>query len=186
MASAVSGDQGAAALLYRRYEKVVRVIAWRFAHSDSAFAEELIQEIWVHIYCVALAGWDPNRGSLGSFIARSANNKAIDGYRRQTGRRNMDDLEDLLETGQQFSDASAGPTRLLAIEGVRHCIDQMANPNHRQAIELFLNGWQYEEIAEIMSVKESSTIGTWIRRAKSDLRPCLEDSLAALYLKDGG
>src|ERR1035438_4252367 len=66
-ASACAGEQPAAAQIYRRFERVVRGIAWRFAKADASATEDLMQEIWVHLFCVALAGWDPSRGSLGSF-----------------------------------------------------------------------------------------------------------------------
>src|SRR5690348_13140568 len=74
----VGGDEKAAEALYVRFQRLVSFMAWRFAVGNRATAEDLTQEIWMHLFTVALAAWRQGQGSLGGFIAKTAYNKAVD------------------------------------------------------------------------------------------------------------
>jgi RNA polymerase sigma factor (sigma-70 family) len=183
VAAAVALDEAAAACLYRRFEGLVRYIVWPFAKGNRATAEDLIQDIWTHIFTVALRGWQPAGRSLASFIATTARNKLIDWYRAQGSGRLTDNLDVMLSAGRQFPDVAYTPARLLAIQGVRDCVDQIPDHNRRLALDMVLNGWRYDEIAGALA-SNKITVGTWIFRAKNEIRPCLERTLPALYLKE--
>src|SRR5262245_37940170 len=73
VAETLLGNDGAARALVNRLSPVIRRVAQR---APNAFREDLIQEIWTHIWsrnCRVLQQWD-RRGPLIHYVAIAASN----------------------------------------------------------------------------------------------------------------
>lgn len=70
------GNREALGILFRRYARVVRTVAYRILR-DSFEADDLLQDIFLFIQRKCLL-FDPSKGSARSWILRIAYNRAID------------------------------------------------------------------------------------------------------------
>jgi len=174
-------DDAIRAFLFR-FRKCVGAIAWRHARGNSEDARDLTAIIWLHLL-MKLRDWQWREdGSLGGFVSRSARNRAID-WLREMGRTPTGvSTDELAEVGREQPDPVNDPIRLLAIQAVRDCLDQMKDTTHRLAIDLQLLGLEYAEIAEIFGVR-TPAVASWISRGKLELKPCLEKTVAVLHAR---
>src|ERR1700678_904449 len=86
-----AGDQSAMAELYDRYSSVVYAVALRVL-GDTGAAEDVLQEVFLQLWRNPSA-FDAARGSLASWLAVIARNRAIDSLRK---RRPETDIEDVV------------------------------------------------------------------------------------------
>ena len=70
------GDHGALALLFRRYARMVRGVAYRILR-DAAEADDLLQEVFLFLFR-KWALFDASRGSARSWIVQVTYHRAID------------------------------------------------------------------------------------------------------------
>jgi RNA polymerase sigma-70 factor (ECF subfamily) len=77
---AAQGEPGAFADIVRAYQSVVYGIAWNFLR-DEALAEELAQDVFLHLY--RHIGEIETPGHLGSWLRKVACHRAIDQARRR-------------------------------------------------------------------------------------------------------
>ena len=156
------GDDGAMAVLFDRYSKVVYSVALRVLR-DSAAAEDVLQEIFMQVWR------NPNsflatKGSLGGWLAVVARNRSIDLLRR---RKPTDQVEEI---------ALASPFDV-AEEAERHTMMDRARKaivllpaEQRKTLEMaFFDGLTHTEIAE-MTGDPLGTVKTRIRSALQTLR----------------
>src|SRR5215467_11725850 len=76
-----SGDEGAMALLYDRYSPVVYAVALRVL-SDNSAAEDILQDVFMRLWRNPRA-FNASRGSLATWLAVIARNRAIDHLRKK-------------------------------------------------------------------------------------------------------
>jgi RNA polymerase sigma-70 factor (ECF subfamily) len=147
------GDHGALALLFRRYARLVRTVAYRILR-DAAEAEDLLQEVFLFIFR-KWALFDASRGSARSWIVQVTYHRAID-RRRHLASRHFYANEELDETLLTFD----GPITDTAfyersIEGslgteMLSKIAEALSIDQRRTIQLyFFEGYTFEEIAEL-------------------------------------
>ncbi|WOD41239.1 sigma-70 family RNA polymerase sigma factor [Nodosilinea sp. E11] len=93
-----AGDTTALATLYDRYSPMVYTLALKML-ANPAEAEDLTQEVFVNFW--QRQQYNPDRGSIGSFLATYTRSRAIDRLRVSSGRATI------LQRFQRISEASS-------------------------------------------------------------------------------
>ncbi|MBV9911363.1 MAG: sigma-70 family RNA polymerase sigma factor, partial [Sinobacteraceae bacterium] len=139
---------------------------------ERAEAQEVLQEVFLSVWRKA-AQYDPRYGSVMSWLAIIARNRAIDHLRTRAARPALG----AMEIAAQFPDPGVSPQRQAEISSDRErldrCLEQL-EPRRRSLIhEAFFGGLTYEELATRMQAPLGS-IKSWVRRGLIQLRACLE------------
>ena len=143
------GYRDSLAILFRRYARMVRAVAYRILRND-AEADDLVQEVFLFVYRKRNL-FDAERGSARSWIIQVAYHRGIDRRRYLTSRHFYTHLE--------LSDAATLGRSLFyekSIEGVLgrdrlQEIHKSLSADQRRVLELyFYEGYTLEEIAKEM------------------------------------
>ena len=152
-------DKEALALLFRRYARIVRGVAYRVLR-DTSEADDLLQDIFllVHRLC---GTFDSANGPARFWILQMTYRRAISRRRYLTSRHFYTHL-DLDEAANQFGDVSAKSGRLddpMEILDRREALESRfaeLSEGQRQTLHLFFfEGYTFEEIA----AKLDQTVG---------------------------
>jgi RNA polymerase sigma-70 factor (ECF subfamily) len=182
VARAVAGQEAAFRELVRRYERPVFSLLYRMVR-DRALAEDLAQETFIKVLN-GIRSYNPQY-KFSSWLFKIAHNAAIDHLRK----RELDTLsldgspraasgDAARATAPQLGDRAASPLHQVEARELGAAIEQAIarlRPEYRSCILLrFVEGYSYEEIAEILDVP-LGTVKTHIHRARNELRRSLED-----------
>jgi RNA polymerase sigma-70 factor, ECF subfamily len=145
------GNHEALALLFRRYARMVRAVAFRILR-DAAEADDLLQEVFLFIFR-KWALFDAARGSARSWIVQVTYHRAIDRRRHLASRHfyTSTELDDTLPTLNEPSTEAAFYERSiegsLGIDMLRR-IDEALSSDQRKTMQLyFFEGYTFDEIA---------------------------------------
>lgn len=154
---------------YRRHSGAVHGLARRILQ-DPALAEETTQEIFLRLWDRP-EKYDPDRGSLRSFLLAHAHGRSVDLIRAESSRRTRQDNQARLT-------AEAGPSledevwEMALAEHVRAALTSLTD-SERQAIELaYFGGHTYRDVAQLLGEPEG-TIKSRIRSGLKRLRGTL-------------
>jgi RNA polymerase sigma-70 factor (ECF subfamily) len=163
-------QQDALAEAYRRHGGAVFGLAKRLLQ-DHARAEEIVQEVFLRLWNDA-DRFDPERGSLRSFLLAHAHGRSVDVIRSESSRRAREDRD-------ATSTVDALEVWDMALAGhVREALEQLAE-GEREAIELaYFGGRTYREVAEILGEPEG-TVKSRIRAGLKRLRTELATTVGA-------
>ncbi len=162
------GSHEALAEVYSRHGIDVHNLA-RQRHWGNA--EDVVQDVFLQLWAYP-ERFDPERGSLGSFLIMQAHGRSIDVLRSESSRRNR-------ETAKVAEPAPAAPAvddRALARLAGEHARQLLARlPDaERQAITLaYFGGRSYREVATLLAQPEGtikSRIRSGLRQLRTDLR----------------
>ena len=135
-------------------------------------AEEIVQEVFLRIWNRPEV-FDPERGSLRSYLLAQCHGRAVDLLRSETSRRNREE-KDARRTAQAGYDVEHEVVDLVVAERVRGALDGLQT-NERRAIELaYLGGHTYREVAELLDEPEG-TVKSRIRSGLKKMRQSLQD-----------
>ena len=170
-----AGSQDALAQLYDRYSGLAYGIALRVL-GDPGRAEDAVQEAFLNVWNRAGA-FDPERGSLRSWLLTAVRNRSIDYLRgRGAHERREQDLEPLTAMVGASGDPWHEVSLKLERDAVREALTSLP-PEQRQAVELsYFGGYSQTEIADLTRVP----LGT----VKGRLRLALEK--LSSYLRGRG
>jgi RNA polymerase sigma factor (sigma-70 family) len=166
-----SGDQQAHFQLYKLYSKAMYNVGYRITGSEEE-AQDVLQEAFIS----AFKNLDFYRGdaAFGAWLKRIVVNKALTALQKRKYDRLPDDEHfDVAEEDppEDYSDP-------LTVERVKRGIHELPD-GYRAVLSLYLlEGYDHQEIAEIMSISES-TSKSQLSRAKNKLR-----ELLAIKVKD--
>ena len=160
------GDQQAHFQLYKLYSKAMYNVGYRITGSEEE-AQDVLQEAFTS----AFRNLDYYRGdaAFGAWLKRIVINKALTALQKRKYDRipedeNWDVAEE--EGAEPYSDN-------LTVERVKKGIQQLPD-GYRAVLSLYLlEGYDHQEIAEIMKISES-TSKSQLNRAKSKLRELLD------------
>jgi RNA polymerase sigma-70 factor (ECF subfamily) len=170
-------DQEALAEVYRRNAGPVFGLARRVL-GDAAVAEEVVQEVFLRLWHEP-GRYDPERGSLRTFLLSQVHSRAVDMLRSDTARRQREVREARSTASGQY-DVEHEFLDIAVAEGVRDALGVL-QPGERSAIELaYFGGHTYREVAVILGEPE----GTIKSRIRSGMRR-MQTSLAAKGLAVG-
>lgn len=162
IAKVVAGDCSAYRYLVERYQTGLIIHCERLV-SDRQAAEDIAQESFIKAY-QKLTEFDNKKGRFSTWLYRIASNKAID-YLRSTKRQiDVENLEELTDiaTGPDLPDDEAA--------AVRQAVDALEPPVVSKIIKAYYwQGKSYQTIADEFELP-INTVGTWMRRAKVQLK----------------
>jgi len=155
----LAGDERALAHAVQRHGALVAGLVRRIT-GDPGAAEDVSQEVFVALW-TRPDRFDPDRGTLRTFLAVLARRRAIDWVRHQERARRRDTAV-AGETSAAADDAGDQATRRMEQERVRRAVAELP-PDQRDAIQLaYFGGLTYREVATALHIPEGT--------AKSRLR----------------
>lgn len=172
---AQKGDLTAFNRLVLMYQDRVYSVAYRIM-KDPASAEDATQEAFIsaHKSIKSFRG-----GSFKSWLMRIVTNSCYDELRRRK-RRPQSSLDELTEdaSGYDFVQSEdPGPERQQQqkelIEAVERCLHSLPDDQRTAAVLRDVEGYDYKEIAEIMSTS-LGTVKSRLNRARRRMQECLQ------------
>jgi RNA polymerase sigma-70 factor (ECF subfamily) len=163
-------DEPALAEVYRRYGSAVWALARRVTN-DAQAAEEVSQTVFLNLWTTP-ERFDPQRGSLRSWLLAQAHGRAVDLVRSETARRRRQTREAELAVPASAEVETAVHAAALA-EDVRRAVEALP-PGEREAILLaYFGGHTYRETAQLLGQPEG-TVKSRIRSGLQNLRRTLD------------
>ena len=164
--------EDALAELYRRHSGAVLALARRLL-SDREMAEEVLQEVFLRLWR-APERFDPERGSLRSYLLAQTHGRSVDLLRSETSRRRREE-RDARERAEEVDDIEREAMNLTLADGVKAVVAELP-PEERRAIELaYFGGHTYRQVAVLLATPE----GTVKSRIRSGLRRMREQMAEA-------
>jgi len=169
MRGVVRRDRAAFAALYDRTAPQLFGIALRILRQREE-AEDVLQEAFVAVWDGA-ASFDPERGSVMTWLVTVLRHRAIDRRRR---RAHLEDRlgseEDLLALTAAASDESDRGAGLAALQ---KCLAELEERPRRAVLLAYAYGYTHEELAKRLSTP-IGTVKSWVRRSLERLKRCLD------------
>ena len=162
-------DQSSLGELYRRHAGAVFGLSRRLLN-DQAKAEEVVQEVFLRLWNQP-DRFDPDRGSLRSFLLAQCHGRSVDVLRSDAARRRREDRT-ARETAGGGYDLDREVWDLALADHVRQALASL-QPGERDAIELaYFGGRTYREVADQLNEAEGtvkSRIRSGLRRLRGEL-----------------
>lgn len=162
-------QQAALAEVYRRHAGAVFGLAKRLLN-DHSRAEEIVQEVFVRLWNEPNR-FDPERGTLRSFLLANTHGRSVDLIRADAARRTREENEARRQADGGYD--IAHEVWDIALAGhVRDALETL-QPGEREAIELaYFGGLTYREAAERLGEPEGtvkSRIRSGLKRLRAEL-----------------
>jgi RNA polymerase sigma-70 factor (ECF subfamily) len=173
---AQDGDVSAYNTLVLHYQDRVYNVAYRIM-GEPAAADDATQEAFISAY-KALKRF--RGGSFKSWLMRIATNACYDELRRRK-RRPQSSLDQIVETHESspLLANKEGPSpedlqqQSELMDAIQRCLDALPDEQRTVAVLRDVEGYDYREIADIMSIS-LGTVKSRISRARIKLRDCLQ------------
>jgi RNA polymerase sigma-70 factor (ECF subfamily) len=163
-------DQSALAEAYRRHAGAVFGLARRLL-IEPALAEEIVQEIFLRLWNDPTR-FDPERGTMRSYLLTQTHGRSVDMLRADTSRRAREE-RDVRRTAESGYDIEHEVLDMATSDHVRRCLEALP-ADERQAIELaYFGGYTYREVAEMLEEPEGTIKGrirTGLKRLRGGLQ----------------
>lgn len=162
-------DQSALAEAYRRHAGAVFGLARRLL-IEPALAEEIVQEIFLRLWNDPTR-FDPERGTMRSYLLTQTHGRSVDVLRADTSRRAREE-RDVRRTAESGDDIEHEVLDMATSDHVRRSLEALP-VDERQAIELaYFGGYTYREVATRLDQPEGtvkSRIRSGLKRLRRDL-----------------
>ncbi|MEO5950018.1 MAG: RNA polymerase sigma factor [Candidatus Saccharimonadales bacterium] len=131
--------------------------------NDRQDGEDMAQEAFIKAF-KSLKTFSSEKARFSTWLYRIASNLCVDFLRKNKKVFNVEDIE-------RYTQAiDPAYIEMDEIEKVRMLVEQLEPPKYAEVIKAyFWEGKSYQEIAAIFNTT-TNTIGSWINRAKSQLR----------------
>lgn len=164
--------QDALAEAYRRHAGAVFALASRVL-MDRPLAEEVVQEVFLRLWDHP-DRFDPDRGTLRSFLLAQTHNRSVDVIRSEQARRAREERQHRVHAEAGY-DLEHEVWDLTVAGHVRDALDLLP-ANERLPIEMaYFGGKTYREVAVLLDQPEG-TVKTRIRSGLRRLRTGLADT----------
>jgi RNA polymerase sigma-70 factor (ECF subfamily) len=148
---------------YRRHAGAVFGLARRLLREKAA-AEEVVQEVFVRLWN-APDRFDPERGSLRSYLLAQAHGRAVDQMRAESSRRRREERE-ARETAQGGYDLELEVGDIIVAGQIREVLGALPDTERKPIEFAYFRGHTYREVATILGEPE----GTVKSRIRSGLK----------------
>jgi RNA polymerase sigma-70 factor (ECF subfamily) len=164
--------QEALAEAYRRHAGAVTALARRLL-ADASMVEEVVQEVFLRLWNRPET-FDPERGSLRSYLLAQAHGRAVDLLRSETARRRREE-RDARRTAEGGYDLEREVWDLAVADHVKDALAVLPD-DERRPIELaYFGGHTYREVAVLLGQPEG-TVKSRIRSGLRRLRGTLSEA----------
>jgi RNA polymerase sigma-70 factor (ECF subfamily) len=166
------GQSQALHLFYERYSSLVYRLAFRVL-GNSQEAEDLTQDIFLTLW--RSRNYDPNRGSLGSYLTTLTRSRAIDKLRsRGTQTKFLQRWSQLMVTESSSPSPFEAASLSQRSEQLKAAIAQLP-ASQRQVLEMaYFEGMSQSEIAKQLETP-LGTVKSWCRQGLLNLRKNLQN-----------
>ncbi len=165
-ARVVQRDRSAWEAVFNQLSGVIKMVALRVVR-DESLAEDVAQDTFLGFWN-APEKFDPERGSLSSFLSTIAHRRAVDLVRSEVARSRR---EERPPDPEHYDVAEEVWVRTLS-EAVRRALDELAE-GEREAITLaYFGGLSYVEVAERLG-QPAGTVKSRIRSGMKKLASSL-------------
>jgi len=157
---------------YHRHGGAVFGLAKRVLQNPTE-AEDVTQEVFLRLWNQP-DRFDPDRGSLRSFLLAQAHGRAVDAVRSSSSRRARES-RDAMRTAEAAYDMQHEVWDLAVADQVAHAMGELPD-EERRAIELaYFDGRTYREVAQLLDQPEG-TVKSRIRNGMRRMRAVLADA----------
>src|SRR5438874_5570549 len=164
--------EDALAEAYRRHAGASFALARRLL-ADRALAEEVVQEVFLRLWNRP-DRFDPERGSLRSYLLAQTHGRSVDVLRSETSRRKREE-RDARETAESPPDIEREVVDMTVAERVQGIVASLPE-DERRAIELaYFGGHTYRQVAVMLDAPEG-TVKSRIRSGLRRMRQSLVDA----------
>ena len=161
--------QDALAEAFRRHAGAVFGLSRRLL-ADQTLAEEVVQEVFLRLWN-SPEKFDPERGSLRSYLLAQCHGRSVDLLRSETSRRIREE-RDVRRTAEAGYDLEHEVVDLSVAERIKAALTTLPE-GEREAIALaYFGGHTYREVAELLDEPEGtvkSRIRAGLKRMRTEL-----------------
>jgi RNA polymerase sigma-70 factor (ECF subfamily) len=158
--------EDALAEAYRRNAGAVYALAMRVI-GDVTSAEEVVQEVFLRLWTEP-DKFDPERGSLRSYLLAQSHGRAVDLLRSETSRRRREDRQ-ARETAEAGYDIEREVWDLTVAERVKEMVTVLPLEERRAIALAYFGGHTYREVAQLLDEPEG-TVKSRIRAGLKRMR----------------
>ena len=167
----VRRDQSALARIYSRLGNAVYGLS-RQVLKDEGLAQDVTQEIFLRLWNEPQR-FDPQRGSLRSFLLREAHSRSIEKVRSEEARRQRESRSEFRERPVHRDTEDDVITSLTSNE-IRNALSQLPDAERSAIVLAYYGGHSYREVASVLGAPEG-TIKSRIRSGLLKLSSLLGD-----------
>ncbi len=167
--------EDALAEAYRRHAGAVYSLARRVLLDVNA-AEEVVQEVFLRLW-TAPDKFDPERGSLRSYLLAQAHGRAVDQLRSESARKRREDRE-ARRTAEAGYDIEREVWDLTVASRVQDVVAGLPQEERRAISLAYFGGHTYREVASLLDEPEG-TIKSRIRAGLKRMRSALHEGEGA-------
>jgi RNA polymerase sigma-70 factor (ECF subfamily) len=167
----VRRDQSALARIYDRLGNAVYGLS-RQVLKDEGLAQDVTQEIFLRLWNEPQR-FDPERGSLRSFLLREAHSRSIEKVRSEEARRQRESRSEFRDR-PVLRDTEDDVITSLTSNEVRTALSQLPDAERSAIVLAYYGGHSYREVASVLGAPEG-TIKSRIRSGLLKLSSLLGD-----------
>ena len=164
--------EDALAEVYRRHAGAVYGLARRVL-ADVTAAEEVVQEVFLRLWNQP-EKFDPERGSLRSYLLAQSHGRAVDMLRSETSRRRREERE-ARRTAEAGYDIEREVWDLTVAERMKEVVTVLPQEERRAITLAYFGGHTYREVAELLDQPEG-TVKSRIRVGLKRMRALLGEA----------
>ena len=161
--------EDALAEVYRRHAGAVFALARRRL-SDRTLAEEVVQEVFLRLWN-APDRFDPDRGSLRSYLLAQCHGRAVDLIRSESSRRRREERE-VTMTAEGGYDLEHEVWDMAVADRVKGVLQSLPAGEREAILLAYFGGHTYKEVADLLGTPEGtvkSRIRSGLKRMRVDL-----------------
>jgi RNA polymerase sigma-70 factor (ECF subfamily) len=159
----------ALAEVYRRHAGAVYALARRLL-SDRTLAEEIVQEVFLRLWNDP-DRFDPDRGSLRSYLLAQCHGRSVDLIRAESSRRRREEKE-LTLAAEAGYDVEHEVWDIAVADRVRSALNGLPDGEREAILLAYFGGHTYREVADLLGTPEGtvkSRIRVGLKRMRGDL-----------------